>query len=168
MSQLETTRRFGVDHNRQIGSIVLASVAVASFAASLLLAVRYPNVPRMTPPPDFYHGGAMTNLFGRRFAIAALGVAIVGVVGTVVILRWPTRASVRILAFGVPIAAIAAALLMPIAIGPPPCPAILCQMHEPRLYELPARLALAVLGCFGGLYFWILGRRAGVVSTDRR
>lgn len=71
------------------------------------------------------------------------------------------RAAVRILAFGMPIVAVAAALLIPIAIGPQPCPAILCWMYEPRLYEVPVRLAWAwplwgLEGCISGSWDGVL------------
>jgi hypothetical protein len=168
VSQVQESVPSPLQHARPSLSVVLAAGAVGIIAVCLFLAVRYPNVPHMTPPPDYYHGGELTNLFGRRVAIAVFGSAIAIAVGIMIIMRRPTRAAVRILTFGVPAVAIAAALLMPVAIGPSPCPAILCQMYEPRLYEVPARLSIAALGGLGGLYLWTLGRRALTVATDRR
>lgn len=143
---------------------VLAAGAVAVFAACLLLAVRYPNVPR-----DAADHLSSTNLFARRAWIAAFGSVIVLVVGTFVAVRWPTRSGVRILILGVPAAALVAAVAMPVATRCPSgtithdgeCYAILFYMvvRGDTSFEIPARLMIVVLGCLGGLYFWLLVRR---------
>ena len=144
--------------------VVIAGAAVAFFAVCLLIAVRYPNVPRTTAPPIM-----VTDLFGRRLAIAALGSLVVLGAGTFVVARRPPRVAVRILMFGLPLGSLLAAIAMPVATvcGPGMLPrdgtchsigfAIL-EVHGRTSLEIPARLAICALGCLGGLYFWILAR----------
>ena len=132
--------------------------------------MRYPDVPR---PIGGGHGGA-TNLFGLRLSIAAFGSVLALVIGTIVIRGKPSRASVRILIFGIPIVAIIAAIAMPVVtLCPAPgighggyCTGYLFMhiVRAPTSLEITARLTIAALGCGGGLYFWILAKRTGVES----
>jgi hypothetical protein len=130
----------------------------------LLLAVRYPDVPRSLAPSS----AGVTNLFPRRLSIAVAGSVVVLSAGTLVILRLPTQRSIRILELGVPAVALLAAISMPVVtICPPPgigedgyCRGYLFMhiVEGIRSSEIPARLAIVTLGCLGGFSFWVLAK----------
>jgi hypothetical protein len=166
MAQTEAPTPLRSDRWQVLEPSVLAATAEAIFAACLLIAVRYPNVPRI----ERIGWSMTTNLFVRRVSIAAVGSVVVLVVGTFVILRMPTPRSTRFLELGVPMAALAAAIVMPVVtICPPPgigqngyCTGYFFKhiVEGTPSAEIPARLLIGALGCLGGLYFWILDKRS--------
>ena len=174
MTEAKGTRSSSRERHGSIWSGIFAAAAVFVFAVCLLVAVRYPNVPRADVTR-----ATSTNLFTPRALIAAFGSAVVLASGTCIIMWRPTRLAVRVLVFGVPAASFVAAIAMPIATLCPPgtfarggeCVGVLFKMvvRGDRSLDIAARLLIVSLGCIGGLYFWILAMRTqgSDVTLDR-